>query len=125
MHRLVFSGVIVSALLLAAPGSAQSVDDEVRCLILGAAFQGSAKEPAAKQAASAATLYFLGRVSARVPPGELKSTYLAQATRLKAESAGPMMDACFKQMQAQVRAVDAVRQEIGRSLAKQPAPTKK
>jgi hypothetical protein len=36
-----------------------------------------------------------------------------------------MMDACFKQMQAQVRAVDAVRQEIGRSLAKQPAPTKK
>jgi hypothetical protein len=33
-----------------------------------------------------------------------------------------MMNACFKQMQAQERAVDAARQEIGRSLAKQPAP---
>jgi hypothetical protein len=125
VHRLVFCGVILSTLLLAAPGSAQSVDDDVRCLILGTAFQGSAKEPAAKQAAAAATLFYLGRVSARVPSGELKSRYLSQATRLKAESAGPMMNACIKQMQAQGSAVDAVRQEIGRSLAKQPAPTKK
>jgi hypothetical protein len=36
-----------------------------------------------------------------------------------------MMNACFKQMQAQGRAVDAVRQEVGRSLAKEPAPTRK
>jgi hypothetical protein len=124
MHCLVFSGVIVSALLVAAPVSAQSADD-VRCLILATVFQGSAKEPAAKQAASAAALYFLGRVSAKVPSRELKSRYLAQATRLKTQTAGPLMNACFKQMQMQGRAVDAVRQEVGRSLAKQPAPNKK
>jgi hypothetical protein len=117
--------MIVSALLLAAPASAQSVDDDVRCLILGTVFQGGAKEPAAKQAASAAALYFLGRVSARVPSGELKRRYLSQAGRLKAQTAGPMMNACFKQMQAQGRAVDAVRREIGRSSVKQPAAAKK
>jgi hypothetical protein len=105
LYRLAFCGVLVSALLLGIPGSAQSVDEDVRCLSLGTAFQGSAKEAAAKQAASAATLYFLGRVSARVPPGELKNRYLVQATGLKAESAGPMMNVCFKQMQAQGRAV--------------------
>jgi hypothetical protein len=125
MHRLVFSGMIILALLSASPASAQSVDDDMRCLVLGTVFQGGAKEPTAKQAASAAALYFLGRVSARVPPGQLKRRYLAQATRLNTQTAGPMMNACFKQMQAQGKAVDAVCQEIARSLAKQPAPAKK
>jgi len=36
-----------------------------------------------------------------------------------------MMNACFKQMQAQGKAIDTVRQEVGRALAKQPAPAKK
>ena len=121
MHRLVFSGMVASALLSASPASAQSVDDDMRCLVLGTVFQGGAKEPTAKQAASAAALYFLGRVSARVPPGQLKSRYLAQATRLNTQTVGPMLHACLKQMQAQGRAVDAVRQEIARSLAKQSA----
>lgn len=125
MHRLVLSSVIVSALLLTAPASAQSADEDVRCLILATVFQSNAKEPAAKQAASAAALYFLGRVSARVPSREMKRRYLAQATRLNTKSAGPLMNACLKQMQMQVRAVDAVGQEVGRSLSKQPGTTKK
>jgi hypothetical protein len=73
MHRLVFAGVMVPALLSAVPGTAQSANDDVRCLILATVFQSRVKEPAPKQAASAAALYFLGRVSARVPSGELKS----------------------------------------------------
>jgi hypothetical protein len=55
----------------------------------------------------------------------VKRRYLSQAGRLKAQTAGPMMNACFKQMQAQGRAVDAVRREIGRSSVKQPAAAKK
>lgn len=125
MQRYLVPGAFIAALVLAAPGKAQSVDDDVRCLVLGTLFQNTAKEPAVKQAASAAAQYYLGRVSARVPSGELKSRYLAQVTRIKPEGAGPMMDACFKAMQAQGRAVDAVRQEIGRSLPKQASPTKK
>jgi hypothetical protein len=124
LGRLV-PGAALAALLFSSPGNAQSVDDDVRCLLLGTLFQSTAKEPAVKQAANAATQYYLGRVSARVPSGELKARFLAQATRLKPLSAGPMMNACFKQMQAQGRAVDAVRQELSRSLPKQAAPTKK
>ena len=125
MHRYLILGAFTAALLIATPSDAQSVDDDVRCLILGTLFQGAAKQPAVKQAASAVAQYYLGRVSARVPSGELKSRYLAQATRLKADSTGPMMNACFKAMQAQGRAVDAIRQEIKRSLPQQVTPTKK
>jgi hypothetical protein len=125
MPRHLVPGTFIVALLCATPSQAQAVDDDVRCLILSTIFQGTAKQPAVKQAASAAAHYYLGRVSARVPSGELKKRYLAQATRLKADSTGPMMNACFQKMQAQGRAVDAVRQEIGRSLPKQATPTKK
>jgi hypothetical protein len=124
MQRTLISGVFLAALLGAAPVSAQSIDEDVRCLILGTVFQNTAKEPAVKQAAAAVTQYYLGRVSARVPVAALKSRYLAQAKLIKADRTGPMMNACFKSMQAQGRAVDAVRVEIGRSLPK-ATPTKK
>jgi hypothetical protein len=125
MPRNLIPGTFILGLLCATPSHAQTVDDDVRCLILSTVFQGAAKQPAVKQAASAAAHYYLGRVSARVPSGELKRRYLAQATRLKANSTGPMMNACFQRMQAQGRAVDAVRQEIGRSLPRQATPAKK
>jgi hypothetical protein len=123
MLRHLLTGAFTAA-LFAAPGNAQPVDHDMRCLILGTFYQG-AKEPAAKQAAGAAMLYYLGRVSARVPSNELKSRYLAQAKGLKTSSAGPMMNACIQQMQAQGRSIDTVRQEVARSLPKQAAPTKK
>lgn len=123
-HHLV-SGAFLTVLLFATPVNAQTVDDDVRCLVLGTAFQNAAKEPATKQAASAAASYYLGRVSARVPSSELKRRYLAQATSLKTDTAGPMMNACFQKMQVQGRAIDAVRQEVARSLPKQAAPAKK
>ena len=122
MLRHSVTGAFMAA-LFATPGNAQTVDDDMRCLILGTFFQ-AAKEPAAKQAAGAATLYHLGRVSARVPSSELKSRYLAQAKGLRTASAGPMMNACIQQMQAQGRSIDAVRQEIARSLPKQAARKK-
>ncbi len=125
MQRILSSGAFLAALLSAAPADAQSIDEDVRCLILGTLFQNTAKEPAVKQAAAAATQYYLGRVSARVPVGALKSRYLAQAKLIKADRTGPMMTACFKALQAQGRAVDAVRVEIGRSLPKTGGPAKK
>jgi hypothetical protein len=125
MHRYLIFGVFTAALTIATPSDAQSADDDVRCLILGTLFQGAAKKPAERQAASAVTQYYLGRVSARVPSGEVKRRYLAQARRLKAESTGPIMNACFKAMQAQGRAVDAMRRELGRSLPQKATLKKK
>ena len=125
MHRLLVPSAFLAALLSAAPANAQSVDEDVRCLILGTLFQNTAKQPAVKQAAAAVTQYYLGRVSARVPAGALKSRYLAQARLIRADRTGPMMNACFKAVQAQGRAVDAVRVEIGRSLPKAGGPAKK
>ena len=125
MLRLLVPGAFLASLLIAAPAHAQSVDEDVRCLILGSLFQRTETEPAKKQIAAAVAQYYLGRVSARVPAGELKRRYLAQATRLPANRTGPMMTACFTAMQAQGRAVDAVRVEIGRSMTKAAAPTKR
>ena len=124
MHRLLVSGAFIAALSITAPANAQSVDEDVRCLILGTLFQNTAKEPAAKQAAGAVALYYLGRVGARVPIGDLKNRYRAQATALRADRTGPLMNACVRAMQEKGRAVDAVRVEIGRSLPGRAAPKK-
>lgn len=125
MRRHLVIGAFIAALMIPSPAPAQLVDQDVRCMILSAFFQNGAKEPAQKQVAATSLLYYLGRVSARVPSSSLKSVYLAQAVGLKNENAGLLMNACVKQLQSQELLMNNVRQEIARSLPKQAAPPKK
>jgi hypothetical protein len=108
-------------MLLSQPAAAQSVDQDVRCMILSNGFKNAAKEPAQKKAAEVASIYYTGRVAARVPTNELKSKYvaqIAQLTGLQGLQTGPLMNACFQQLQAQERAMNAVGQEVAQSLTK-------
>lgn len=92
-------------------------------MLLSHRFKNAAKEAPQKQAAEVSAIYYFGRVAARVPTSELKSRLIAQDNSLKGQQAGPLMNACFQQLQAQERAMNAVSQEIARSAPKE-APKK-
>jgi hypothetical protein len=121
--RHLVAGTLIGTLLSPSPAAAQSVDQDIRCMLLSHRFKNAAKEAPQKQAAEVSAIYYFGRVAARVPTSELKSRLIAQDNRLKGQQAGPLMNACFQQLKAQERAMNAVSQEIARSAPKE-APKK-
>lgn len=102
--------ILILAAVIAAPASAQTADQDVRCLIVSNIFSNTEKDAAKRQIASAARLFYLGRVDARMAGPALKSSLTAQAKGITAESAGPAMTACARSMQGKMAALQALSQ---------------
>jgi hypothetical protein len=97
--RITAIGVALAAMGLAAPVLAQSVDSDVRCLLAANVFARQEKDPARKQLAAAASVFYLGRLDARISNEQLKAAVLAQAKAMPAASLGPTMTDCAKHLQ--------------------------
>lgn len=59
--------IAVSVLLLAAPGQAQTIDNDVRCLIISNAIGPQAKADASRTFAAMTAAFYLGRLSGLQP----------------------------------------------------------
>jgi hypothetical protein len=122
-----FTGILIAmALATSSAASAQSPDQDVRCMVLSEAFKVNPKvTPPQRQAAAATSLYFLGRVSARSPVADIRARYLAQARRLQGQPLGTLMNGCVQLVQSQERALIAAKQAMIRSLTKPGTPQRR
>jgi hypothetical protein len=84
---------LAAVLALAAPADAQSVDDEVRCVLLSNAMAGGADNPRGRQIGASVGAYFMGRLDAR-PPAQVKAAIAGQKRKMKAAAAATAMNAC-------------------------------
>ena len=99
MARLVLGiGVAFLAAGLAAPVAAQSVDDDVRCLLASNFFARAEKNPQQKQIAMASAAFYLGRLDARISNEQLNGAAMAQAKTMTKDSLGPTMNGCAKRL---------------------------
>jgi hypothetical protein len=99
---------------MAAPAPAQTVADDVRCLLLSNAFAQGATEEAARQASARTLLFYLGRLDARADPQAVKSAF--QTGKIDPKTASTDMGACAQRVENAVQAME--------SLGKPPEPGK-
>jgi len=97
-RRIIGIGVALAAMGLAAPVAAQSVDDDVRCLLASNFFAKTEKDPQKKQLAVTAAAFYLGRLDTRISNAQLKNAALAQAKTLTGTSVSPLMNTCAKRV---------------------------
>lgn len=92
--------VMISAALVAVgvapPVMAQSVDDDVRCVLASNFFGHAAKDPQQQKIAQASAAFYLGRLDARISTQQLVSAEMTQAKTMTKDSLAPIMNACAK-----------------------------
>jgi len=113
---------IAAALLLAslaAPAQAQTVQDDVRCVLLSGVFIKSAKDEKGKQLAQITGAFYLGRLDGRADAKVLTEALRTESKALGGKVAGPLMDACTARMGTARKTMN----EAGRAAA--PAPPAK
>jgi hypothetical protein len=109
--------LIAAALVLPGAATAQTTDQDVRCLLASNLFVKAEKDQARKQIAVFASYFYLGRVDARLSGSQLTAALKAQGAAINPQNAGPTMTACAKRLQGASLAI----QTIGKQLAG-PAP---
>jgi hypothetical protein len=72
---------------------AQTVTDEVRCVLLSNALASGSDNPRGRQVGASVGAYFLGRLDMR-PPAEVKAAIATQKRRVTAKNAVTSMNAC-------------------------------
>lgn len=78
----------------AAPASAQSVPDDVRCLLLSNVFGKAGNNEKAKEVASETMVFYIGRLDSRSDDQAITRAMRAQAPTIDAKTAGQEMNAC-------------------------------
>ena len=100
----------IAAATIGAPIAAQSIDQDVRCFIASNIFVQSEKDPARKQLAGVASVYYLGRLDARMSLPQLAAAANAQGKLLKPADLGPIMTACATRFTDKGKALRALGQ---------------
>jgi len=77
---------------IAIPTAAQSIPDDVRCLALSNAFAKSAADEQAREAASRALIFYLGRLDARGDPQAVRNAM--QSSKIDPKTAPTEMSGC-------------------------------
>lgn len=72
---------------------AQTVTDEVRCVLLSNALASGAKNAQGRQVGASVGSYFMGRLDAR-QPAQVKAAIAAQKKSMPASAAANAMNAC-------------------------------
>lgn len=95
----------------AAPSSAQDKASDVRCMLVSNVFANNGKDPQAKQFASAANLFYSGRVSA-LPSATISTALAAEAKQLTTANAAPIMNACAERMTESLKQLQTLGAEL-------------
>ena len=107
--------------LLASGGAAvaQSATD-AGCILVSNAFAQQSKDPKAQKLAEASMYFYLGRISDRETPAQLKALLDARAKTITDATASTMMNACVKAFEAKMEMMQSIAAE-----SKPAAPAKK
>lgn len=97
-RKYLMIGAALAGAACAAPAATQTVDSDVRCLLASNVFARGEKDPAKRQISMAASVFYLGRLDARISNEQLKTAVQAQAKTMPAASLGPTMTACVKRL---------------------------
>lgn len=126
-RKVLVIGAALAAFAVAAPVAAQSVDDDVRCLLAANFFARAEKDAAKRQISVAAQIFYLGRLDARISNEQLKAATQAQAKTMSGSSVAPIMTACVKRLTDKDAAVRAFAAGPGGTATppSAPAPKKK
>ena len=107
--------MILAALLLSTLAQAEPQPDpltfDLRCMIVAGSLRES-PDANLRAAAAGASLFFFGRVDARLPEAELEQRLTAEAAAVLAGDRGQMMRACGAFMQARGQAMMAIGQRM-------------
>lgn len=95
--------LIAAAALLSTAASAQSVSDDVHCVVLSGAFAANGSTDNAKQIAGRTMAFYVGRLDGRGNPQAIKSQI--QATKIDPKTASAGMVACANRMNQAGRAL--------------------
>ena len=126
MRKIMMVGAVMAAVAAGAPVAAQSVDSDVRCLLASNVFARAEKDAAKRQISMAASVFYLGRLDARISNEQLKTAVQAQAKSMPASSLGPTMTACVKHLTDKGVAMRAFTAgPAGAQPSNPPAPKKK
>lgn len=90
---ILFAGAIAG--MVSTSASAQTSDDDVRCLMVSAAYSRGAKTEDARRASAMTGAFFLGRLTSRMNATALSAAIKAQGKGLSAAKAEPIMRACI------------------------------
>jgi hypothetical protein len=110
--------VVLLVLAPASPSFAQTVPDDVRCLLLSNVFSQKAADDRQKAAATMNKLFFMGRLDGRATGAAITRAFQDQARTIKVATAGAEMTACA----ARVRHAEEALQAAAKAAA--PAPQK-
>jgi hypothetical protein len=91
---------------MAAPAPAQTIADDVQCLVLSNAFATGGKEEAARQAGARTLVFYLGRLDARGDPQAVKNA--VQTVKIDPKTAAADMSACAARYERAVQAIQAL-----------------
>lgn len=101
------AALAILAALVPSTAGAQTIADEVRCVMLSNALATGSSNPRGRQIGASVGSYFMGRLDARAP-AQVKAALAAQKRQVASAQAATMMDACVKRAsraEAQLRAL--------------------
>jgi hypothetical protein len=82
------------AFTVPAAAPAQTVNEDVRCLLVSTGFSRQTKDENVRRASAMAASFYLGRLNGRLAPPALTAAIRAQGKGLPARQAGEVMRAC-------------------------------
>lgn len=118
--RIAFAAAL---LMSGAAASAQSTTD-AGCILVANAFAQASKDPQAQKLAEASFYFYLGRISDRQTPAQLKAMLDAKAKTLNDTTASTAMNACVKELEGKLDMIKSIAGPPA-GAAPAPAPAKK
>lgn len=85
--------IAMSATAISSPAGAQTIADEVRCVLLSNALTAGSKDAHARQVGASVGSYFMGRLDTR-PSAQVKAALAAQNKQMASSQAVSTMNAC-------------------------------
>lgn len=85
--------VAITTIAIPCSASAQTVTDEVRCVLLSNALAAGSTNAHSRQVGASVGSYFMGRLDSR-QPAQIKAAMAGQNKRLPASQAASLMNAC-------------------------------
>jgi hypothetical protein len=99
---------IAGALLVSSGAAAAQSASDAQCIILSNAFAKNSKDANAQKLAESAFYFYLGRMADNATQAHLKTLFEQQAKTITDATAGNMMNACIKPLQAKVQMLQSL-----------------
>ncbi len=103
------------ALLIAgvvSPACAQTVPEDVRCMLLSNMFAKYASDEKVRNAAARSLVFYIGRLDGRADAQTIASAMRAQASSIDPKTSGPAMDACASRVARAAQSIQALAKTV-------------